>query len=70
MFDIKINADNPALFVWLDVSNEMSGYFSQNGFHIFQRKITVIYTSWLSLTNFDSTNIDLHITSLYDVTQP
>jgi beta-mannosidase len=65
-----INADKPALFVWLEMPNGFSGYFSRNGFHIFEGEITVTFTSWTSITNFHSANIDLRIISLYDVTQP
>jgi len=65
-----INADKPALFVWLDVPSGLSGYFSRNGFHMFEQKTTITFTSWASLTNFNSANIDLRIISLYDVTQP
>ena len=67
--DFIITADKPALFVWLDISSEMSGYFSRNGFHMFEQKITITFTSWSTLINFDSANVDLRITSLYDVTQ-
>jgi beta-mannosidase len=63
--DLTINADKPALFVWVDVPNGISGYFSTNGFHIFQEQVTITFTSWTSLTNFH-----FRITSLYDVTQP
>jgi beta-mannosidase len=63
--DLTINADKPALFVWVDVPNGISGYFSKNGFHIFQQEMTITFTSWTSLTNFD-----FRITSLYDVIQP
>jgi len=65
-----INADKPALFVWLDIPNGLSGYYSQNGFHMFEQEIIVTFTSWTSLINFDSANVDLRITSLYDVAQP
>jgi hypothetical protein len=65
-----INADKPALFVWLDIPSGLSGYYSQNGFHMFEQEITVTFTSWTSVINFDSSNVDLRITSLYDVTQP
>jgi beta-mannosidase len=68
--DFTINADKPALFVWLDVPNGVSGYFSRNGFHMFKQEITVTFTSWTPLTNFDKANFDLRVTSLYDVTQP
>ncbi len=33
---ITITASRPALFVWLDVSMSTSGYFSRNGFHMFE----------------------------------
>jgi hypothetical protein len=65
-----INADKPALFVWLDVPNGLSGYYSQNGFHMFEQSVTVTFTSWTTLVNFDIANVDLGITSLYDVAQP
>jgi hypothetical protein len=65
-----IHADKPALFVWLDIPNGLSGYYSQNGFHMFEQEITVIFTLWTRLINFNSANVDLRITSLYDVTQP
>jgi beta-mannosidase len=68
--DLTINADKPALFVWLDVPNGINGYFSRNGFHMFQQEIIITFTSWTSLTNFDKENFDLYISSLYDVTQP
>jgi hypothetical protein len=65
-----IRADKPALFVWLDIPNGLSGYYSQNGFHMFEQEITVIFTLWTRLINFNSANVELGITSLYDVTQP
>jgi len=68
--DFTINADKPALFVWLDLSNGVNGYFSTNGFHMFEREITVTFTSWTSVTDFHIEDFDLSITSLYDVTQP
>jgi beta-mannosidase len=68
--DFTISADKPALFVWLDLPNGVSGYFSRNGFHMFEEEITVTFKSWTPLTNFDNANFNLSITSLYDVTQP
>jgi beta-mannosidase len=68
--DITLNVTRPALFVWLDVSTNFSGYFSQNGFHMFEPTRTVTFHSWTPITNFDSVNFDLRITSLFDVTQP
>ena len=64
-----INADNPALFLWLDVPDGLNGYFSRNGFHMFEQSTTVTLTTWSSSINFDIDNIDLRITSLYDITQ-
>jgi hypothetical protein len=65
-----IMADKPALFVWLDIPNGLSGYYSQNGFHMFEQEITITFTSWTFLIDFSSADVDLRITSLYDVTQP
>jgi len=67
---ITITATGPALFVWLDASAKISGYFSQNGFHLFEPTKTVTFHSWTPITDFDSVNFDLRITSLFDVTQP
>jgi NAD(P)H-hydrate repair Nnr-like enzyme with NAD(P)H-hydrate epimerase domain len=63
-------ADKPALFVWLDIPTGLNGYYSQNGFHMFEQQITITFTSWTTLINFDNANVELGITSLYDVTQP
>lgn len=65
-----ITADHPALFLWIDIPNELDGYFSRNGFHLFEQNTTVILTTWKSSTNVHLRNIDIRITSLYDVTQP
>jgi len=67
---ITITATRPALFVWLDVSANMSGYFSRNGFHIFESVIAVTFHSWTPIIDFDRADFDLRITSLFDVTQP
>ena len=65
----KIQADRPALFVWLDLPKEYNGYFSRNGFHMFEEEVTVTFTSWTTFTNLHIENTDLRITSLYSVTQ-
>jgi hypothetical protein len=65
-----IHANKPALFVWVDIPNGLSGYYSQNGFHMFEQEITITFTSWTFLIDFSSADVDLRITSLYDVTQP
>ena len=64
-FNITITATRPALFVWLDVPANISGYFSQNGFHMFEPTRRVTFHSWTPITN-----LGLRITSLFDVTQP
>jgi len=67
---ITITATRPALFVWLDVSANTTGYFSRNGFHMFEPTRTVTFHSWTPISYFNSVNFDLLITSLFDVTQP
>ena len=67
---ITITATRPALFVWLDVPADISGYFSENGFHMFEPMKTITFHSWTPITDFDSSNFDLRINSLFDVTQP
>jgi len=69
-FDITLNATQPALFVWLDVPANISGYFSRNGFHMFEPTRTVTFHSWTPITNFNDVNFDVRLTSLFDVTQP
>ncbi|CAF1540145.1 unnamed protein product [Adineta ricciae] len=66
---ITLTATNPALFVWLDVPLNISGYFSQNGFHMFQSMKFITFHSWVPMINLDKTDFDLRITSLFDTTQ-
>jgi len=66
---ITITATQPALFVWLDVSVNLTGYFSRNGFHMFEPTRTVSFHSWTPITDYDSADFDLRLTSLFDVTQ-
>jgi beta-mannosidase len=66
---MTITATQPALFVWLDVSANTSGYFSRNGFHMFEATRTVSFHSWTPMTDFDSATFDVRIISLFDVTQ-
>jgi beta-mannosidase len=68
--NITVTATGPALFVWLDVSANTTGYFSQNGFHMFEPTKTLTFHSWTPMTDFDNVNFDLRMTSLFDVTQP
>jgi len=65
-FIITITADRPALFVWLDVSANVTGYFSRNGFHLFQPSTTILFHSWTPITSLPLSPI----ISLFDVTQP
>jgi beta-mannosidase len=65
-FNITITADRPALFVWLDTPTNITGYFSKNGFNMFQPVTTVVFHSWTAITNFTL----LPTFSLFDVTQP
>ena len=67
---ITITATRPALFVWLDVSINVTGYFSHNGFHMFEPTRTVTFYTWTSITDFEKINFDIRLTSLFDVTQP
>jgi beta-mannosidase len=66
---ITIDASRPALFVWLEISGNTSGYFSNNGFHMFSSSVQVKFHSWIVITNLDQIRYDLHVTSLFDVTQ-
>jgi len=67
---ITITATKPALFVWLETSANFSGYFSRNGFHLFEATRTVTFHSWTPITDFKNANFDVHVTSLFDITQP
>jgi beta-mannosidase len=67
---ITITATRPALFVWLDVSPDVLGYFSRNGFHMFEATRTVSFHSWSPMTDFQNANLNVAITSLFDITQP
>jgi beta-mannosidase len=67
---ITITATRPALFVWLDVPADVSGYFSRNGFHMFEPTRTVSFYSWSPMTDFQKANLNVQINSLFDVTQP
>ena len=64
-WSITITATRPALFVWLDHSAHISGYFSRNGFHLFTSSVIVEFHSWTTMTG-----LDVHVSSLFDVTEP
>lgn len=65
-FNLVITADRPALYVWLDIPANTTGYFSRNGFHMFQPVVNISFHSWEPSTVLDGTTI----ISLFDVTQP
>lgn len=65
-FNIVITADRPALFVWLDVPVNVTGYFSRNGFHMFEPVMNISFHSWDALATLAPPSV----MSLYDVTQP
>jgi beta-mannosidase len=66
---ITITATRPALFVWLDVPIDTSGYFSRNGFHLFETRRTVSFHSWSPMSDGVSGNLSVTVRSLFDVTQ-
>jgi beta-mannosidase len=68
-YSITITAARPALFVWLEIPEDRSGYFSQNGFHMFEPLITISFHSWTPSTDDDKTNLNFELSSLFDVTQ-
>ena len=68
-FSITITATRPALFVWLDFPTNFRGYFSRNGFHMLEATRTLSFYSWTPIT-MGNANLNVSITSLFDVTQP
>jgi beta-mannosidase len=67
---ITLTATQPALFVWLDVSIDIPGYFSRNGFHMFEATRAVSFNSWAPMTDAQIANLNVVVSSLFDVTQP
>ncbi|CAF1357980.1 unnamed protein product [Didymodactylos carnosus] len=65
-FDIKIQVERPALFVWLDIVG-VKGRFNHNGFHLFEHEKIVTYYTWMPSTVEDIKN-KLLFTTLYDLT--
>ena len=65
VFNIFISASRPALFVWIDIPANVTGYFSKNGFHMFQPSINF---SFHSSTTISALHLQ-SIISLYDITQ-
>ena len=62
---ITLTASRPALFVWLDIPANTSGYFSKNGFHMFAPTTVVEFYSWTPIND-----VDIRLKSLFDVTEP
>lgn len=48
-FKLVLSTDNIALFVWLEVGN-IRGRFSENGFHMFERKKEIIFHAYEGTT--------------------
>ncbi|CAF3837497.1 unnamed protein product [Rotaria sordida] len=69
-FNITLTVDRPALFVWLDITANVTGYFSRNGFHMFEPKMSINFHSWIPIINFHQANFEIRYTSLFDVTLP
>ncbi|CAF1441164.1 unnamed protein product [Rotaria sordida] len=69
-FNITLTVDRPALFVWLDITANVTGYFSRNGFHMFETKMSINFHSWIPIINFHQANFEIRYTSLFDVTLP
>ncbi|CAF0817691.1 unnamed protein product [Adineta ricciae] len=69
-FDITITADRPALFVWIDIVGNVTGYFSRNGLMMFEPSVTIRFHAWSNITDFSRINFDLRHLSLFDVTLP
>ena len=64
-FSITLTATRPALFVWLEIPANVSGYFSKNGFHMFAPTTVVDFHSWTPIND-----VAIRLRSLFDVTQP
>lgn len=41
-FEIEVSAENFAFFVWLEIGN-VTGQFSENGFHILEDKKNIVF---------------------------
>jgi beta-mannosidase len=67
-YDIALTANRPALFVWLETSGNMTGYFSRNGFNMFEPSITISFHSWTPISHVKADDFHIRHTSLYDVT--
>ena len=68
-FDIVLTANRPALFVWLEALNSVRGYFSHNGFHMLEPNRIVSFHTWEPMS-LGSMNLNVSITTLFDVTMP
>lgn len=64
-FSITLTATRPALFVWLEIPANISGYFSKNGFHMFAPTTVVDFHSWTPIND-----VVIRLRTLFDVTQP
>jgi hypothetical protein len=64
-FLIELSATEISLFVWLDIENiDITGYFSENGFHMTQERRIISYSTINSNLNEKILSQYLHITSI------
>jgi hypothetical protein len=64
-FLIELSAMEISLFVWLDIENiDITGYFSENGFHMTQERRIISYSTINSNLNEKILSQYLHITSI------
>lgn len=64
-FKLVLSTDNIALFVWLEVGN-IRGRFSENGFHMFERKKEIIFHAHEG-TTIELLRSNIRLVSLSDI---
>lgn len=51
-FEVEVSSEKFALFVWLEIGN-VTGQFSENGFHVLQNKKNITFKAFQSITAKD-----------------
>ncbi|XP_029170747.1 beta-mannosidase [Nylanderia fulva] len=64
-FKIELSTDNIALFVWLEVGN-IRGRFSENGFHMFEKKKEIIFHAYEG-TTIELLRSNIRLVTLSDI---
>ncbi|XP_050445741.1 beta-mannosidase isoform X1 [Cataglyphis hispanica] len=64
-FKLVLSTDNIALFVWLEVGN-IRGRFSENGFHMFERKKEIIFHAYEG-TTIELLRSNIRLATLSDI---